>query len=182
MLVDFYVPNNIQHDLWYLITLRSAVAMMAYYTILCCQCEREFRWPQRQHEQVWERQRLECQVPPSYGGSETKHFSANYFCGVLFSSPFFHPPSILPISSSWVESVAYLSLEMHLFSHEIWRKNFTPSSFEIEVVSLFIFCCPERYWETKIFSSSSKKYPSIFSPRVRRYVLGKSIKILNQNE
>jgi|SRR3989344_1180160 len=57
-----------------------------------------------------------------------------FFC-CLFSRPFFHPPNILPTSSSWAESVEYLSSFKHLFSHAICRKNFTPSSLEIAIMS-----------------------------------------------
>ncbi len=62
-----------------------------------------------------------------------------YLGGVFFSSPFLHPPSILPISSNCSESVAYLSFGRHLFSHASCKKNFTPSSFDIEMVMRFTF-------------------------------------------
>lgn len=106
----------------------------------------------------------------------------SYFGGVFASSPFFHPPSILPVSSSCADRTAYFSVGIHLFSHASWRKNFTPSSFEMQMVSLCNFLSPERYKETKMFSRSSRKYPSIFPPRLWRYVFGKSARILNHRE
>ena len=63
----------------------------------------------------------------------------NYSRRVFFSSPFFHPPSILPISFSCSDSFKYLSVAIHLFSQAICKKNFIPSSFEIAIASFRTF-------------------------------------------
>lgn len=117
---------------------------MAYRTILRCQRERELWWLERQREPFWERQRLECREPASCSGSETHYFS-RYFAGVFFSNPFFQPPSILPISSNWVDRFKYFSVGTHLFSQAICKKNFTPSSFEIAIVSVLSKLKPKSY-------------------------------------
>ena len=96
--------------------------------------------------------------------------------------PFFHPPIMRPTSSSNFESSIYFSFWMHLFSHASCRKNLTPSSLDVAIVSLEIFCSGGRYREMKIYSRSSRKYPSIFPPRFKRNGFGESTNILNQNE
>ena len=84
-------------------------------------------------------------------------FLLHLFGGVFFSRPFFQPPSILPISSRFPESVEYFSLGIHLFSQAICRKNFTPSSLEIAVRRRAIFVSGGRYIDIKIFSKRPRK-------------------------
>lgn len=113
-----------------------------------------------ENDNVWNAKYAHRMVVPKMDGSPL------YTGGVLLSKPFFHPPSILPISSSCAERVVYFSFGRHLFSHANCRKNFTPSSFDIETVIRLILGFPDRYRETKIFSSISKKYESILPPRL----------------
>jgi len=68
-----------------------------------------------------------------------------YFGGVFLSRPFFQPPNILPISFRSSERVEYFSLETHLFSQAICKKNFTPSSLEMAVVNLIILVSGGKY-------------------------------------
>src|SRR5258706_9422313 len=57
------------------------------------------------------------------------NFSPNHFGWEFFvSMPFFHPPSIRPISSRFSESCTYFSLGTMRASHAIESKNFTKSS------------------------------------------------------
>ncbi len=67
-----------------------------------------------------------------------------YVRGVFDSNPFLQPPSMRPTSSSCDERVIYFSFGRHLFSHANCRKNFAPSSFEIEMVIRLILESPDR--------------------------------------
>ena len=82
-----------------------------------------------ENNNVWNAENLHRMVVPKMKVSPLYRLG-----GVFVSRPFLHPPSIFPISSSCVERVAYFSFGKHLFSQANWRKNFTPSSFDIETV------------------------------------------------
>ena len=108
---------------------------MAHPTNLRCQRQRVRRWSsERERQPARERQRVERQLSAPHHRSETIKFLLYSCGGVFFSSPFFHPPSILPISSNFSESREYFSLGKHLFSQAICRKNLTPSSLEIAMI------------------------------------------------
>ena len=70
--------------------------------------------------------------------------SPAYVAGVFFCSPFFHPPSIRPISSNLLESSAYLSVGTSLFSHAVCRKNFKTSKRDIVLPKKIILCSGGR--------------------------------------
>lgn len=87
-----------------------------------------------ENDNVWNAENRNRMVVP-----KMKVSPLYYLRGVFVSRPFLHPPSILPISSNCSESMAYLSFGRHLFSHASCKKNFTPSSFDIEMVMRLIF-------------------------------------------
>lgn len=64
--------------------------------------------------------------------------------GVLLWSPFFQPPSIRPISSSFKRSSEYFSVVMSLLSQASWVKNLTTSSRVMALPSKGIFCSGGR--------------------------------------
>jgi hypothetical protein len=79
--------------------------------------QRGLRRPsERERQPLFERQRLERRVPSSVRVPVTRYFSC-LLGGSFASNPFFHPPSIRPISSSFAERSAYCSVGTSLFSH-----------------------------------------------------------------
>lgn len=86
---------------------------------------------------------------PNRWNADNRIFSRNYCVspvptdllgtGVLLCSPFFHPPSCRPISSSFKMSSEYFPVRMSLLSHAICRKNFVISRCEMVCESMTIF-------------------------------------------
>jgi len=87
--------------------------------------------------------------------SRNCYFSPAYFAGVLLWSPFFHPPSMRPISSSIFENSTYLSFEISLCSHANWTKNFKTSSLDMAFAKIIIFCSGGEYEAVKLSSRIS---------------------------
>jgi len=59
-----------------------------------------------------------------------------YLAGVLLIIPFFHPPKILPISSSCLDNSRNLLFGICLFSQAICKKNFNKSSQDIALLKI----------------------------------------------
>ena len=93
-----------------------------------------------------------------------KYFS-RLFGGSFICSPFRHPPSIRPISFNRLESSAYFSVGISLFSHASCTKNLRTSSRDIIFPSIIIFCSGGRYDAVKLSSRISKNNWSIFRPK-----------------
>jgi hypothetical protein len=113
--------------------------------------------------------------------SRNSYISPVYLAGVFFFKPFFHPPNILPTSSSFFESIRYFSLGISLFSQAICKKNLRTSSREIAFPSKTIFCSGGRYEAVKVNSNTQRKALSILWPSPKRSVLGKSRCKASQN-
>lgn len=88
---------------------------------------------------------------------ETCGFLSSMWVGVFFSTPFFHPPSIRPSSSSCSASLAYLLLGISLFSQHSCKKNFTLLSFFVAVPIKCVFSVSGENIATKTDSRNSKK-------------------------
>lgn len=106
--------------------------------------------------------------------SRNCYFSPQFVVGEFFvCSPFLHPPSIRPISSSLVDNSENLSVGISLLSHASCAKNLSTSSLEIDRRNIIIFCSGGRYEATKLNSRTSRKADSIFWPMPSRSTLGK---------
>ena len=161
---------------------------------LRCERELELRWqPQGQREPLLERQRVERRESASHRGSETYHFSYHVVVGVLSTgcllvglllvvvwSPFFQPPSILPTSSSFSESIVYFSVGINLFSQAIWQKNFKISTLDMILPNSNILGSGGRYMQEKLSSRIFRNVLSIFWPRPSRSMRGRLRYIANQ--
>jgi hypothetical protein len=79
-----------------------------------------------ENDNVWNAENRHRVVVP-----QLLNFSFVYFEGVLFSKPFFQPPSMRPTSFKFSDKVAYFMSVKHLFSQASWRKNLRLSSFII---------------------------------------------------
>lgn len=101
-------------------------------------------------------------------------FSRYFFGGSFVSSPFFQPPSCLPISPNIWDSSACWSVEISLFSQASWIKNLRISSLDIVLMSSSIFCSGGKYTDAKVTSRRDRKVFSIFCPIPKCSTLGKS--------
>lgn len=106
--------------------------------------------------------------------SRNSDISPAYLVGVFFSkSPFLQAPKFLPISSSFSESLIYLSLGISLFSQASWTKNFRTSRWKIIFPNIIIFCSGGKYVAVKFNSRITRNIWSILRPNPYLSVLGK---------
>ena len=101
--------------------------------------------------------------------SKNQHYDVGFLIA-LFTCPY-HPPSILPISSSGTLTCAYALCEIDLFSHNIIINTFNVSSFRIDCLIHGAFSDLSRNVATDMDSIMSVKSKSIFCPTVYLWVL-----------
>jgi len=97
--------------------------------------------------------------------SQISHFSPIYF-GEFFCICPLHPPSIFPISSSFIERLMYFLLSKDFVSQRIIRSTFNVSNFLIEKLIQGNFSVLLRKLAIDIPSIISTKSESIFIPRL----------------
>ena len=107
---------------------------------------------------------------PNDWNADNRFVSRNYLCspevafGSLLSMPFFQPPSILPLSSSSWASSEYFSVGISFNSHDVCKRNFRISSFDMQMSMPRVFFSTERNEARKMFSSNSTNCRSILYP------------------
>lgn len=96
------------------------------------------------------------------------------YCGTgFYLTDFSHPPSILPISSNFSESIIYFLLSSDFISQATCRKNFNKSNLKEARFRDINFSALFEYSPPIINSVVSKNKQSIFSPRVYLESFGK---------
>jgi len=103
---------------------------------------------------------------PALRFSNSFHFSLVFMTGEFcFESCPLHPPSILPISSTFTDKARYFLLSIDLVSHNTIRSILSVSAFLIANLTHGCFSSLERKVAIEIASIISTKIVSIFCPR-----------------
>ena len=111
--------------------------------------------------------------------SQISHFSSAFMAGEFcFVSWPFHPPSILPISSSGVDRIIYFLSSMELFSQRTMSNILSVSSFRIASLIHSCFSSLDKKLAIATASIISTNKLSIFCPSVYRCGLGRIWKYL----
>jgi hypothetical protein len=131
----------------------------------CVQRLSQFRWLVAECQQWQGRQQVQWRQSVGFP-RKSLIFFLNYFVEEVFCICPLHPPSIFPISSSFIERLIYFLLSNDFVSHRIISSIFNASSFLIEKLIQGSFSVLFRKLAMDIPSMISTNKESIFCPSV----------------